>query len=79
MKISDAKAAVYKEWQKVETIPAWQVDKMKSKKDVILELCYVRDSVQLQTVLALYGQENFRSNEQPSHSRLKTSMTRHIH
>ena len=37
MKIPDAKAAVYKEWQKVKTIPARQVDKMKSKKDVVLE------------------------------------------
>ena len=32
MKIQDAKAAVYKEWKKFETIPAWQVEKMKSKK-----------------------------------------------
>ena len=37
--------------------------------------CYIRDSVQLQTVLALYEQENIRNNEQPSHSRLKTSVT----
>ena len=37
MKIPDAKAAVYKEWKKLEATPAWQVDKMKSKKDVILE------------------------------------------
>ena len=60
---------------------------MQSKKDVILEaqrerkkgpLCHIRDSVQLQTVLALYEQENTRSNEQPSYSRVKTSVTRHI-
>ena len=32
MKIPDAKAAVDKEWKKRETIPAWQVDKVDSKK-----------------------------------------------
>ena len=37
MKIPDAKAAVDKEWKKLETIPAWQLEKVKSKKDVILE------------------------------------------
>ena len=36
MKIS-AKAAVDKEWKKLETIPAWQLEKVKSKKEVILE------------------------------------------
>ena len=38
-------------------------------------LCHLRDSVQFQTAMALYEQENIRSNEQPSHSRLKTSDT----
>ena len=37
MKISDAKAAVDKEWKKRETIPAWQVDKVKSNNEFILE------------------------------------------
>ena len=32
MKIPDAKAAVDKEWKKLETIPAWQLDKVKSNK-----------------------------------------------
>ena len=45
MKIPDAKAAVYKEWKKLETIPAWQLDKMKSKKDVILEAQRMRKKV----------------------------------
>ena len=31
MEIPDAKAAVDKEWEKHETIPAWQLDKVKSK------------------------------------------------
>ena len=49
MKIPDAKAAVDKEWKKLETIPAWQLEKVRSK-EVILEaqrdkkkspLCYI--------------------------------------
>ena len=32
MKIPDAKEAVDKEWKKLETISAWQLDKVKSKK-----------------------------------------------
>ena len=32
-KNTDAKAAVDKEWDKLEKIPAWQMDKVKSKKD----------------------------------------------
>ena len=35
MKISDAKAAVDKEWEKPEKMPAWQVTKVKSKTEVI--------------------------------------------
>ena len=38
MEIPDAKAAVDKEWKKLQSSsPAWQVDKMRSKKEVILE------------------------------------------
>ena len=37
MKIPDAKAAVDKEWKKLETIPAWNLEKVKSKKKVILQ------------------------------------------
>ena len=37
MKILDARAAVDKEWKKLETIPAWQLEKVKRQKDVILE------------------------------------------
>ena len=32
MKIPDAKAAVEKEWKKLETIPAWQLDTVMSKR-----------------------------------------------
>ena len=37
MKIPDAKAAVDQEWKKLETAPAWQLQKVKSKKEVSLE------------------------------------------
>ena len=36
-KIPDATAAVEKEWNKLETISAWQVNKVKSKMEVIQE------------------------------------------
>ena len=32
MKIPDAKVAVEKKWKKIQTIPAWQLDKVKCKK-----------------------------------------------
>ena len=37
MKIPDAKAAVEQKREKLETVPAWQLDKVQSKKEVILE------------------------------------------
>ena len=36
-KIPDAKAAVEKEWEKLEKIPAWQLTKVRNKKEVIKE------------------------------------------
>ena len=50
VKLPDAKAAVDKEWKKLETIPPWKMEKVKSKNEVILEarrdkkespLCYI--------------------------------------
>ena len=37
MKIPDAKAAADKEWKKLDTIAAWKLVKVKSKKEVTLE------------------------------------------
>ena len=37
MKIPAAKAAVDKEWEKLEKIPAWNLTKVRSKKEVIDE------------------------------------------
>ena len=37
MQILEAKAAVVKEWEKLEKIPAWDLTKVRSKKEVIDE------------------------------------------
>ena len=37
MKIPDAKAAVEKEWKKLEIIPSWNLEQTKSKREVILQ------------------------------------------
>ena len=51
MKIRDAKAAVDREWKKLETTPAWQLDKMKSKKVVILEAQRDKNKVHFSTLM----------------------------
>ena len=37
MQCPDVKAAGDKEWKKLETIPPWQLEKVRSKKEVIKE------------------------------------------
>ena len=37
LKIPDSKAAVEKEWEKLEKIPTWQLTKVRHKKEVIDE------------------------------------------
>ena len=52
-----------------------------SPTEMVLEGLYkskLKDSVQLQTVLALYDQETVRNNEKPSYSRLKTCVRLHV-
>ena len=51
MKIPDAKAAVDEEWKKLETIPAWDLGKVKSKKEVILEAQRDKKNVHFATLL----------------------------
>ena len=51
MMIPDAKAAVDKEWKKPEPIPAWQLDKVKSKKEVILEAQRDKKKVHFATLM----------------------------
>ena len=51
MKIPDAKAAADKEWEKLETIAAWQLDEVKSKKEVILEAHRDKNKVHFDTLM----------------------------
>ena len=69
MKMSDAKAAVDKEWKKLETIPTLQLEKVKGKKEVILEaqgdkrkfhFAALLDACHLQYPTVLQNQKSFR-------------------
>ena len=51
MKIRDAKAAADKAWKKLETLPAWQLEHVKSKKEVILEAQRDKKKVHLAAVM----------------------------
>ena len=55
MKIPGAKAAVDKEWKKLDTIPAWDLGKVKSKKEVILEAQRDKNRVLLATLMDKQG------------------------
>ena len=37
MKIPEAKAAVEKEWEKLEKIPVWELTKVRNKKELVDE------------------------------------------
>ena len=58
MKISDAKAAVDKEWKKLETIPAWALEIVKSKIDVILEAQRNNKKIHLATLMDICHHTN---------------------
>ena len=58
MTIPDAEAAVDKEWKKLETIPAWQLEKVKSKKEVILEAQRDNKKVHFATLMDICHLEN---------------------
>ena len=58
MKIPDAKAAVDKEWEKLEKLPAWQMTKVKSKSEVILEAQYEQRAVLFGTLMDIYHLKN---------------------
>ena len=61
MKIPDAKAAVDKEWKKLETISAWQLGRVKSKEDAkkkvhfatLMDICHLKNGG--------VGNQNYRS------------------
>ena len=58
MKIPDAKSAADKEWKKLETIPAWDVRKVKSKKEVIKEAQKNNDKVHFASLMDLCHLKN---------------------
>ena len=51
MMTPDANAAVDEEWKKLEKLPAWQLDKVKSKKEVILEAQRDKKKVHFATLM----------------------------
>ena len=53
----DAKAAEDKEWKKLETIPAWQWDRLKSKKEVILDTQKDKRKVHFATLMDVSSQK----------------------
>ena len=55
------KAAVDKEWNKLETIPVWNVDKMRSKKEVILEAQKDNKKVHFATLMDVCHLKKMRS------------------
>ena len=69
MKIPDAKAAVDKEWKKLETIPAWQLDKVKSKKDGILDAQRDNKNVTLATLMDICHLKN--AELEPKHQKIQ--------
>ena len=69
MKIPDAKAAVDEEWEKLETIPAWSLDKAKSKKEVILEARRDKQIVHFATLMDICHLKN--AELEPMHQQYK--------
>ena len=51
MNIPDVTAAVDKEWKKLETIPAWDLEIVKSKKEIILEAQREKKKVHFATLM----------------------------
>ena len=58
MKIPDAKAAVDKDWKKLETIPAWQLEKVKRKEEVILDAHRDKKKVHFATLMDMCHLKN---------------------
>ena len=52
------RTAADKEWKKLETIPAWQLDKVKSKKEVTLEAQRDKQKVHLATLVDICHLKN---------------------
>ena len=67
MRIPDAKAAVGKEWKKLESIPAWKLEKVKSKEEVILEALKDKKKVHFATLMDMCNLKN--AELEPSHKK----------
>ena len=63
MSIPDAKVAVVKEWKKLETIPGWQLGKVKSKKEVTLEAQRDKKKVHFATLADICHLKNSEQNQ----------------
>ena len=61
MNTPDAKAAVDKEWDKLEILPTWHMTKVKSKKDVIQEARKEQRTVHLSTLIDICHLKNAES------------------
>ena len=61
MKIPDAKAAVDKEWKKLVEIRAWSLEKVKSKKEVLLEAQKEKNKVHFATLMDIRVTSRMRS------------------
>ena len=58
MKIPDAKTAVDKEREKLEKLPAWQMTKVKNKKELILETQQDKRTVHVATLMDICHLKN---------------------
>ena len=54
----DATAAVDKEWEKLETIPAWDLEEVKSKKEVVLQAQRGEKKVHFATLMDICHHKN---------------------
>ena len=68
MKSPDAKAAVDKKWKKLEKLPAWQLTKVRSKKEVILE-AQEKTAVHLATLMDICHLKN--SESEPKYQKVQ--------
>ena len=58
MKTLDAKAAVDKEWTKLETIPSCELERVKGKKEVVLEAQRNKRKVHVATLMDICHSKN---------------------
>ena len=69
LKIPDAKAAMEKQWEKLEKIPAWQLTKVRNKKEVIDEARNKGRKVHFPSLMDLCHLQN--SELEPQYQKLK--------